>query len=72
MQENTEYLISSLSNLEDRLSVVLGPPRMNEDEQRCAAPTPAVCGLASAIQSQVVRLRQLRLQVDTIAGRLEV
>lgn len=72
MQEHTEYLISALGGLEERLSAVLGPPRMNEDEKRCAAPTPAVSGLASVIRSQVVSLQQLRQQVEAITNRLEV
>lgn len=73
MQENTEYLSSALGNLEDRLSAVLGPPRMNEsDEKRCAAPIPSVSGVATVIQAQVAHLQRLRLQVEAITNRLEV
>lgn len=73
MQECTEWLMAAMDSLENRLAPVLGPGRMNEAvDKGCSAPTPTVSGLASVIQSQVVRLRQLRMQVDSIAERLEV
>lgn len=73
MQENTEYLGIALGNLEDRLSGVLGPPRMNEsDEKRCTAPIPSVSGVATVIQAQVAHLQRLRQQVEAITNRLEV
>ncbi len=73
MHENTEHLISALSNLEDRLSAVLGPPRASDESGKSGtAPVPQVSGVAMCIQGQVAHLQRLRAQVEFITNRLEV